>query len=103
MATSKTSVLGVLGGTGIYQFELLSNARWERVTTPFGEPSDAVLLGDLDGQPMAFLPRHGRGHRLSPTEINFRANIAALRAVGVTDVLSMSAVGSLREDLAPGT
>ncbi|MFB6260428.1 MAG: S-methyl-5'-thioadenosine phosphorylase, partial [Thiohalorhabdaceae bacterium] len=77
--------------------------RWEEVETPFGEPSDEILLGELDGLPMAFLPRHGRGHTLPPNAVNYRANIDALKRLGVTDILSLSAVGSLREDLAPGT
>jgi 5'-methylthioadenosine phosphorylase len=96
-------MLGVIGGSGIYQLEGLTGARWQRVASPFGEPSDDVLLGELDGQPMAFLPRHGRGHRIPPSAINYRANVDALKRVGVTDLLSLSAVGSLREDLPPGT
>jgi len=96
-------VLGVIGGSGVYQLEGLARARWERVASPFGAPSDEILLGELAGQPMAFLPRHGRGHRTPPSGINYRANIDALKRVGVTDLLSLSAVGSLREDLAPGT
>ncbi|SVE48265.1 uncharacterized protein METZ01_LOCUS501119, partial [marine metagenome] len=91
------------GGSGIYDIEGLSNTCWERVASPFGEPSDALLLGDLDGQPMVFLPRHGRGHRLPPSGINYRANIDALKRSGVTDILSLSAVGSFREELSPGT
>src|SRR5512139_2212958 len=96
-------MLGVIGGSGVYQLEGLTRARWERITGPFGEPSDEILLGELGGQPMAFLPRHGRGHRIPPSAINYRANLDALKRVGVTDLLSLSAVGSLREDLAPGT
>ncbi len=96
-------MLGIVGGSGLYEIDGLTNTRWVRVASSFGAPSDEVLLGELDGQPLAFLPRHGRGHRLSPTEINFRANIDVLKRVGVTQVLSMSAVGSLREELAPGT
>ena len=80
-----------------------NNKRWERVDSPFGEPSDELLFGELDGQQLVFLPRHGRGHRIPPSEINFRANIDALKRVGVTDMISVSAVGSLREHLAPGT
>lgn len=95
-------MLGILGGSGLYEIEGLVNTRWEAVSSPFGEPSDSVLLGELRGQPLAFLPRHGRGHRLPPSAINFRANIDALKRVGVTQLLSMSAVGSLREALAPG-
>ncbi|MBS1241506.1 MAG: methylthioadenosine phosphorylase [Gemmatimonadetes bacterium] len=87
----------------MYQLEGLQHARRQRVRSPFGEPSDDLLLGELDGRPVAFLPRHGRGHRIPPSEINGRANIDALKRVGVTDLLSLSAVGSLREDLPPGT
>ena len=102
MTVSKP-VIGVIGGSGIYDIEGLSNTRWERVTSPFGEPSDALLFGDLEGQPMVFLPRHGRGHKLPPNGVNYRANIDALKRSGVTDILSLSAVGSFREDLSPGT
>ena len=97
------TTIGIIGGSGIYQLDGLQNARWQRIESSFGEPSDALLLGELDGLPLAFLPRHGRGHRIPPTEINFRANIDALKRAGATDVLSLSAVGSLREDLPPGT
>src|SRR3990170_2776031 len=95
-------VLGIIGGSGVYDIEGLTGKRWEKVSSPFGEPSDELLVGDLYGQPMAFLPRHGRGHRVPPSEINFRANIDALKRAGVTDVISVSAVGSLREHLHPG-
>ena len=81
----------------------LREARWRKVKSPFGEPSDALLHGELDGQEVVFLPRHGRGHRIGPSEINYQANIDALKRVGVTDIVSLSAVGSLREDLSPGT
>jgi 5'-methylthioadenosine phosphorylase len=96
-------MLGIIGGSGLYQLEGLRNTRWERVRSPFGWPSDALLFGELEGQPLVFLPRHGRGHRIPPTEINYRANIDVLKRAGVTDLLSLSAVGSLREDLPPGT
>ena len=96
-------MLGIIGGSGLYQLEGLRNTRWERVRSPFGWPSDALLFGELEGQPLVFLPRHGRGHRIPPTEINYRANIDVLKRAGVTDVISLSAVGSLREDLPPGT
>ncbi len=98
-----TPRLGVIGGSGVYDIEGLLNKRWVRVDSSFGEASDELLLGDLNGQPMAFLPRHGRGHRIPPAEINYRANIDALKRVGVTEVISVSAVGSLREELTPGT
>jgi 5'-methylthioadenosine phosphorylase len=96
-------VIGVIGGSGVYDIDGLANKRWQRVMSPFGEASDEFLFGELDGQPMVFLPRHGRGHRIPPSEINFRANIDALKRAGVTDLISVSAVGSLREDLPPGT
>jgi 5'-methylthioadenosine phosphorylase len=106
MAANHTSVppmLGVIGGSGIYDVEGLSDVRWEAVDTPFGSPSDELMFGNLDGFPIVFLPRHGRGHRVPPSELNFRANIYALKHAGVTEILSLSAVGSLREDLAPGS
>ncbi len=95
-------MIGVIGGSGIYDIEGLSNARWESVSSPFGEPSDELFFGDLDGQPMVFLPRHGRGHRLPPDGVNYRANIDALKRSGVTDILSLSAVGSFKDELSPG-
>ena len=95
-------MLAVIGGSGVYDFAGLEDARWLKVDSPFGEPSDELLTGKLAGQPVAFLPRHGRGHRIPPTDINFRANIDALKRVGATEVISVSAVGSLREHLAPG-
>ncbi|MGY9057352.1 MAG: S-methyl-5'-thioadenosine phosphorylase [Alphaproteobacteria bacterium] len=107
-ATSNTAipnhppVIGILGGSGIYEIAGLENVRWEHVSSPFGEASDQVLRGDLDGQPLAFLPRHGRGHKIPPSELNYRANIDVLKRCGVTEILSLSAVGSLREDLPPG-
>ncbi len=101
--SSQSQVLGIIGGSGVYDIEGLRNTRWEKVSSPFGEPSDSLLFGELGEQQMVFLPRHGRGHRIPPTEINFRANIDALKRAGVTDVISVSAVGSLREHLRPGT
>ncbi|MDD5175579.1 MAG: S-methyl-5'-thioadenosine phosphorylase [Sterolibacterium sp.] len=98
----KPKMLGVIGGSGVYDIEGLGNTCWRKVSSPFGEPSDELLCGELDGQPLVFLPRHGRGHKIPPSEINFRANIDALKRVGVTDVISVSAVGSLRENLRPG-
>jgi 5'-methylthioadenosine phosphorylase len=97
------TVLGVIGGSGIYAIAGLENARWETISTPWGEPSDALLAGRLNGVDMLFLPRHGRGHVHSPTSINYRANIDALKRAGATDLISVSACGSLREDLPPGT
>ncbi|HLS69113.1 MAG TPA: S-methyl-5'-thioadenosine phosphorylase [Kiloniellales bacterium] len=96
-------VVGVIGGSGLYDIDGLTDKRWERIASPFGEPSDDLLFGTLDGQPLVFLPRHGRGHRLSPTDVNYRANIDALKRAGVTDILSVSAVGSLKAELPPGT
>jgi 5'-methylthioadenosine phosphorylase len=95
--------LGILGGSGVYQLEGLVGAHWEKVESAFGAPSDEILLGELDGVPMAFLPRHGRGHPIPPSEVNYRANLDALKRIGVTDVISLSACGSLREDLPPGS
>lgn len=95
-------VLGVLGGSGLYEIDGLEARRWVEVSSPWGEPSDAILHGRLGDVELRFLPRHGRGHRLSPTDLNYRANIDALKRAGCTDLLSLSAVGSLREDLAPG-
>jgi len=96
-------MLGIIGGSGVYNIEGLENTRWVKATSSFGEPSDEVLVGELAGQSIAFLPRHGRGHRIPPSAINFRANIDALKRLGVTDIVSVSAVGSLHESLAPGT
>ena len=95
--------IGIIGGSGVYDIAGLGNTRWEKLVSPFGEPSDELLFGELDGLELVFLPRHGRGHRLPPSEINFRANIDVLKRAGVTDIISVSAVGSLREDLTPGT
>ncbi len=101
-AAAKSAVrIGIIGGSGLYSMAGLSNTREVRVKTPFGEPSDAFMIGMLEGQRVAFLARHGRGHRISPSEINYRANIYALKTLGVEQILSVSAVGSLREDLRP--
>jgi 5'-methylthioadenosine phosphorylase len=99
---SKT-VLGIIGGSGVYDIAGLENARWQRVESPWGAPSDELLFGRLAGVDMAFLPRHGRGHVHSPTSIDYRANIDALKRAGVTDVISVSACGSFKEELSPGT
>ena len=95
-------MLAIIGGSGVYNIEGLANTRWVKAESSFGEPSDEVLIGELNSQPIAFLPRHGRGHRIPPSEINYRANIDALKRLGVTDIVSVSAVGSLREHLTPG-
>ena len=96
------SVLGVIGGSGVYEIDGLKNKHWKKVNSTFGNPSDELLFGELHGQQMVFLPRHGRGHFIPPSDINYRANIDALKRSGVTEILSVSAVGSLREDLKPG-
>ena len=93
--------IGIIGGSGRYQMEGLSGAKWVRVTTPFGKPSDAFRIGNLEGRHVAFLARHGRGHVITPSEISFRANIYAMKKLGVERILSVSAVGSLREDYRP--
>ncbi|HET9717242.1 MAG TPA: S-methyl-5'-thioadenosine phosphorylase [Pseudolabrys sp.] len=97
------AVLGVIGGSGIYELPGLVNAREERMESPWGEPSGPLLRGEIGGLPIVFLPRHDRGHRLSPSDINYRANIDVLKRAGVTDLVSLSACGSFREELPPGT
>ena len=96
------SVLGIVGGSGLYDIPALKNVHWEAVASPWGEPSDQILFAELDGLPIRFLPRHGRGHKVPPSAINFRANIDALKRAGVTDLVSVSACGSLKEELPPG-
>ncbi len=96
------AVLGIIGGSGLYDLPGLSDVREERITSPWGEPSDALRFGSIGRTKVVFLPRHGRGHRLSPTGINYRANVDALKRAGVTDLVSLSAVGSFREELHPG-
>jgi 5'-methylthioadenosine phosphorylase len=95
-------VIGLIGGSGLYDIDGLEDREWRKVETPWGEPSDLLLFGRLAGIRCVFLPRHGRGHPTPPSELNYRANIDALKRSGVTDVISLSAVGSLREDLPPG-
>ncbi len=95
-------VLGVLGGSGLYDMEALENRQWISIETPWGMPSDDILFAELGGVKLRFLPRHGRGHRLSPSDVNYRANIDALKRAGCTDLLSISAVGSLKEEYVPG-
>src|SRR6186713_1485051 len=97
------SVLGVIGGSGIYDLPGLENVREQRIASPWGEPSGALRIGEIAGLPVAFLPRHDKGHRLSPSDINYRANIDVLKRAGVTDLVSLSACGSFREELPPGT
>ena len=100
-------IVGVIGGSGVYDIDGLENTRWEKVESPFGAPSDELLMGELPTaqgvQKMVFLPRHGRGHRIPPSELNFRANIDCLKRAGVTEIISLSACGSFREELDPGT
>ncbi|WGW03480.1 S-methyl-5'-thioadenosine phosphorylase [Tropicibacter oceani] len=96
------TMIGVIGGSGIYEIDGLEGAQWVDVASPWGAPSDQILTGALEGVKMAFLPRHGRGHVHSPTDVPYRANIDALKRLGVTDVISVSACGSFREEMAPG-
>jgi 5'-methylthioadenosine phosphorylase len=96
------SVLGIIGGSGLYDIPALREVHWETVQTPWGDPSDQVLFAEIEGLPIRFLPRHGRGHKIPPSAINFRANIDALKRAGVTDLVSVSACGSLKEELPPG-
>ncbi len=96
------TVIGVIGGSGVYEIDGLEDARWQAVESPWGAPSDEILTGVLGGVKMAFLPRHGRGHVHSPTTVPYRANIDALKRLGVTDVISVSACGSFREEMTPG-
>ncbi len=95
------AAIGIIGGSGLYELEGLTDVRWRRVRTPFGDPSDEYCTGTLDGRRVIFLPRHGRGHRLTPTELNFRANIWGLKSLGAEWVLSVSAVGSMKEAIRP--
>jgi len=101
MATAP--VIGVIGGSGLYQIDGMTEVEWRRVASPFGEPADELCFGTLAGTRVVFLPRHGRGHRIPPSEINFRANIDALKRAGCTELLSLSAVGSLKAELPPGS
>ncbi len=103
MASGQKPVIGVIGGSGVYELDGLTDTRWQAVESPFGAPSDHLLFGSLNGIDMVFLPRHGRGHRLPPSEINYCANIDAMKRAGVTEIISISACGSFEEALAPGT
>lgn len=96
------TVLGIIGGSGFYDMPGIANAQWRGIESPWGKPSDEILFAELDGLPLRFLPRHGRGHKVPPSGINYRANIDALKRAGVTDLLSISACGSLKEELPPG-
>ena len=97
-----TTKIGIIGGSGIYDISGVQNGKWEKITTPFGKPSDELFTGALHGIDIAFLPRHGRGHQFSPSSVPYLANIYALKSIGVTDIVSFSAVGSLRADYKPG-
>ncbi|MDB5676473.1 MAG: 5-methylthioadenosine phosphorylase [Sphingomonas bacterium] len=94
--------IGIIGGSGLYAIDALDDPTWRRIETPWGDPSDELLFGSLGHVELVFVPRHGRGHRIAPSEINFRANIDALKRTGCTDVLAISSIGSLREELPPG-
>jgi 5'-methylthioadenosine phosphorylase len=102
MSDSVTPVIGIIGGSGLYNIEGLTETRWEKVETPWGAPSDELLVGRFGDIKTVFLPRHGRGHKISPSGLNYRANIDALKRAGVTDIISLSAVGSLKAELPPG-
>jgi 5'-methylthioadenosine phosphorylase len=102
MSEIVTPIIGILGGSGLYNIEGLTDTKWVKVATPWGDPSDEFLTGTFEDQRVVFLPRHGRGHKHSPTTLNYRANIDALKRLGVTDILSLSAVGSLKGELPPG-
>lgn len=96
-------VIGIIGGSGVYGIDGLTDVEWRTIESPFGTPSDQLMFATLNGQPLVFLPRHGRGHRFTPSELNYRANIDVLKRAGVTEILSVSAVGSLKAELPPGT
>jgi len=102
MEDKKNEVIGIVGGSGIYDIPSLKNREWIKIESPFGKPSDELLIGEIEGQKIVFLPRHGRWHKTPPSEINYLANIDILKRVGVTSIISVSAVGSLREDFTPG-
>jgi 5'-methylthioadenosine phosphorylase len=101
-APSEKVAIGVIGGSGLYEMEGLTKIRTVRIATPFGKPSDEYIIGTLHGKRVAFLPRHGRGHRIMPTDINYRANIYGMKKLGVERIISVSAVGSMREEIKPG-
>ncbi len=98
----KKRKLGIIGGSGLYKMEGFKNSKWKKINTPWGKPSDEILLATLEKEDICFIPRHSRGHKINPTNINFRANIDAMKQLGVTDIISVSAVGSLKENLEPG-
>ena len=98
----KKRKLGIIGGSGLYKMEGFQNTKWKKINTPWGKPSDEILIAKLGKEEICFIPRHSRGHKINPTNINFRANIDAMKQFGVTDIISVSAVGSLKENLQPG-
>ena len=98
----KKRKLGIIGGSGLYKMEGFKKSKWKKIKTPWGNPSDEILIAKFEGEEICFIPRHSRGHKINPSNINFRANIDALKQLGVTDIISVSAVGSLREELEPG-
>ena len=98
----KKRKLGIIGGSGLYKMEGFEKAKWKKINTPWGRPSDKVLIANFEKEEICFIPRHSRGHKISPSNINFRANIDAMKQLGVTDIISVSAVGSLKENLEPG-
>ena len=99
----KNRKLGIIGGSGLYKMEGFEKTKWKKVTTLWGQPSDEIMEAEFNNEKICFIPRHSRGHKISPTNINFRANIDALKQQGITDIISVSAVGSLKENLSPGT
>ena len=98
----KNRKLGIIGGSGLYKMQGFEKTIWKKINTPWGKPSDEILTAKLGKEEICFIPRHSRGHKINPTNINFRANIDAMKQLGVTDIISVSAVGSLKEDLEPG-
>jgi 5'-methylthioadenosine phosphorylase len=98
----KKRKLGIIGGSGLYKIEGFNKTKWKKIKTPWGSPSDEILIASFDNEEICFIPRHSRGHKINPTNINFRANIDAMKQLGVTDIISVSAVGSLKENLEPG-
>ena len=98
----KKRKLGIIGGSGLYKMEGFKKTKWKKINTPWGKPSDEILIAKLGSEEICFIPRHSRGHKINPTNINFRANIDAMKQLGVTDIISVSAVGSLKENLEPG-
>ena len=99
----KKRKLGIIGGSGLYKIEGFEKSKWRKISTPWGNPSDVILTAKLGKEEICFIPRHSRGHKINPSNVNFRANIDAMKQLGVTDIISVSAVGSLKESLSPGT